>query len=703
LRSAVYCRFSAEMQSPRSIGDQERECRSFAVRQGWEVVLVRADEAVRAGASAGRAGYQALLEAAKRREFEILLVEEVSRFSRDFLGGIAQLAELKALGVRLADTKGGIVDLSSAEGQLKIAFNLVSSQQETQRLGERSKRGLKGKVLDKFSSGGQPAYGYQRVPLYSDTQLDVDGRPKRIGVRLEPHTTEAPIVRRIFTMYSEGVTKHGIARALNTDRIPTRRAGQARSGRSNSGTWTAAAIKRILGNEIYVGERVWNRSSRTGDKLPRSGKKQLRPNRPEEWVHVKGFTSPLIDEQLWAAVQQRLKTDGEKYKHKHVANQDKRYLLSGMLRCASCGANFVIGAHQGRPRAPHYRCSFRASRGSAVCSNKVAVSQPALEARIREMLDVVIKDPARLQELVAEHNKRISTANEAQLVVVRSLETRKKALEEERDRLIQAIALGTGAAKILVAEVDKRVVEIEEISGRITSSEAALQPLLIPRPAALADYLSGNASLFKEDYAQSRQFVERVIDHVLVLADGSIVVQFREASLFEPVRFCRAPAPASTQGPEGSAEPLADARKAHLEEYQRMRQALEQQLTPEQLAGLEVDVLQDPDGNPAFVFATKGAVTRTWGPAGPDGGGPGRGGSASPGRGPGEGGAGRKIALASPAGHCPYCPCRWWPELRAAGRWDAPVLRAPNGRRSARGLTLDLPRSTRPRAGARPR
>lgn len=169
--------------------------------------------------------------------------------------------------------------------------------------------------------------------------------------------------------------------------------------------------------------------------------------------------------------------------------------------------------------------------------------------------------------------------------------------------------------------------------------------------------MSGNASIFDEDYARSRQLLERVLDHVLVLADASIVVPFREASLFEPVRFCRVPAPASAQASEGSAEPLADVRKAHLEEYQRMRQALEQQLTPEQIAEFEVDVLQDPDGNPAFVFATKGVVTRNWGPAAADGWGPGRGGPVSPGRGPGEGGAGRKIALASPAGFETLVPC----------------------------------------------
>jgi len=50
----VYCRFSSDMQSPRSAADQERECRSFSERQGWEVLHVEKDEAVRAGAVAGR-------------------------------------------------------------------------------------------------------------------------------------------------------------------------------------------------------------------------------------------------------------------------------------------------------------------------------------------------------------------------------------------------------------------------------------------------------------------------------------------------------------------------------------------------------------------------------------------------------------------------------------------------------------------------
>jgi DNA invertase Pin-like site-specific DNA recombinase len=41
LRVALYLRFSAEMQRMASIADQERECRAFAARNGWQVRIPR--------------------------------------------------------------------------------------------------------------------------------------------------------------------------------------------------------------------------------------------------------------------------------------------------------------------------------------------------------------------------------------------------------------------------------------------------------------------------------------------------------------------------------------------------------------------------------------------------------------------------------------------------------------------------------------
>lgn len=555
----IYTRFSDDMQSSRSCDDQERECQQTGSRYGLAPIQSDRDEAVRAGAVAGRDGWNRIMAKARSGRVLGIIFEDLSRISRDFFRGMSDMAELQALRIKVADTKIGPIDLNSQLGQMYLAMGLATSQQETQRLGERSKRGLKGKTLERFSSGGRPAYGLQRVALFSETLLDPDGRPKRIGVRLEPHPVESLIVLRIFMMFDEGSNKHQIARRLNEEGVPTRDAGRSRrSGnqgpRPNSGTWGASSIKDILDNPIYRGVRVWNRNSRTGAKLPMSGKKQLRPNEIGEWIEVPGFCAAIVDEGLWERVQLRLKAIGERYKKDGIANQHGQYLLSGLIRCGSCGAGFVIGLRKKGVR--QYRCGFRASRGTVACTNTVTVPQPALEARVRDVLDVVVKDPKKLAALVADHNRRISDANAGQFAVVRALTARQAKLVEERDRFVEAIGIGTGATKVLVAQIEKREKEIEELAKRISEAEVLVQPLLLPRPAAVHDYIAGPASLFENDLAHDKEFLSRVLEGIFVHADGTISLRFQGASLFAPVVSCRLDA-------EASASPLPAARREH--------------------------------------------------------------------------------------------------------------------------------------------
>jgi DNA invertase Pin-like site-specific DNA recombinase len=76
-RCAIYARYSSGLQSPSSIGDQTRRCRSFAERQGWTVVATFEDPALSGGGVDHRPGYQQLMTAAlaSSRTFDILLVD----------------------------------------------------------------------------------------------------------------------------------------------------------------------------------------------------------------------------------------------------------------------------------------------------------------------------------------------------------------------------------------------------------------------------------------------------------------------------------------------------------------------------------------------------------------------------------------------------------------------------------------------------
>ncbi|MCP4445774.1 MAG: hypothetical protein GY811_10595, partial [Myxococcales bacterium] len=298
---------------------------------------------------------------------------------------------------------------------------------------------------------------------------------------------------RVFRMYDEGWSKRGIAHAFNEEGVKTRDAGQKKNGRVNPGTWSAAGIKSILENEIYVGVFVWNQSSRRGRKLPISGRKRLKRNPKEEHITRNGFCPGILPPELWERVQVRLAEDARAYAQSRTARVRERYLLSGLLNCTSCGRSFSIGS-KGRGGHKHYRCGYRASRPGLLCENKVTVSQPGLEQRVKSIVDTLVKDPQSLRGLVGQHNSRIATVNAAQLAEVVALESKLAGLVEERERLVEAVAYSEQAIVVLVNRLEATEADIDVLQERIEKAQERLQPQLEPSLCGLEDLQTGAAS-----------------------------------------------------------------------------------------------------------------------------------------------------------------------------------------------------------------
>lgn len=531
LRVAIYARYSSEMQSPRSIDDQLRECREHAERQGWAIALVEADAATRAAALAGRDGFARVKAAAERGEIDLILVHELSRISRNFGDGIGIAHEMAKLGVALADTRFGQIDIKSQVGQMFLAMGFSQSQAETEKLADRSKRGLKGKVLGGFSAGGQPPYGFEREPVFSEHERDRDGRPKRIGVRFKHHPVEAVVVRRIFDEYARGESKWGIARGLTADGVPTRRAGKLYDKRVVGGAWQAATVKGILENEIHIGHYVWQRTARSGPPHP-SGKKAQIATPTTAWARIDNFAEPIVDRALWDVVQARLAADAAEYAASHTGRLGVQYVLSGLVRCAVCGSAFSLSAR--RSGASAYACGM-ARRGATACSNGAVLPRVPLEERVKGALDAMSKDPAQLAVLVRDHNARIGKTNDAQRGTIAALEAKRDRLVAERDRFVDAIGAGGGAVAILVAKLKEREQQLAEAEAQIADAERTLQPLLLPTLISTEAFDTGEQSFFDGEYLHDREFIERVVESILVYGDGAIVMRFREDGLFSPV------------------------------------------------------------------------------------------------------------------------------------------------------------------------
>ena len=221
-RVAIYARFSTDMQNPKSVDDQVRECRMHAEREGWTVVQVFSDAAV-SGATKGRPQFTALEEAVREAQFDIVLFEHLDRVGRDleFLMSFYKLA--RHMDTELHQLRRGKL------GIFDIGILGTFAQIFLEELGYKTHRGLAGKVEAGKSAGGI-SYGYKVKRVKG-------GEPVKGELDIAPE--EAAIVRRIFTEYAAGKSPLAIARDLNAEGVP---APGASTKRATSGHWKQNTI-----------------------------------------------------------------------------------------------------------------------------------------------------------------------------------------------------------------------------------------------------------------------------------------------------------------------------------------------------------------------------------------------------------------------------------------------------------------------------
>ena len=401
MRVALYARYSSDAQRDASIADQLRECRTHAERQGWTIAEEYSDHAI-SGASLLRPGIQALIADAGAGRFDILLAEAMDRLSRD-------QEDIAGLFKRMAFANVTIVTLAEGEvSQLHIGLKGTMNALFLKDLADKTRRGLRGRV-EQGKSGGGNSYGYAVVKA-----VDGNGDPIRGDRTIDPE--QATVVRRIFADYAAGKSAKRIAVELNREGIP------APSG----GAWGFSTIngnhKRgtgILNNELYAGQLVWNRQRFVKD--PTTGKRQARPNPPEAWLRQDVPELRIIDETVWDTVKERqatLRPDSDKEPVVSSYMRDRRrprYLLSGLVRCGSCGGGYAMISKD------QLGCSTARNKGT--CDNRHNIRRDTLEARVLDALRHHLMDPALFAEFCEEFTRelnRLRMAGSASITAARS-------------------------------------------------------------------------------------------------------------------------------------------------------------------------------------------------------------------------------------------------------------------------------------------
>jgi DNA invertase Pin-like site-specific DNA recombinase len=134
-RAGLYARVSTNDQQ--TLAMQNRALREYAARRGWTIGLQVRE--VGSGA-AKRQAREKLLEAARRREIDVVLVWRLDRWGRSVTDLLATLQELEHLGVGFVSITEAL-DLTTAAGRAMAAMLAVFAAFERE-VQERTRAGL---------------------------------------------------------------------------------------------------------------------------------------------------------------------------------------------------------------------------------------------------------------------------------------------------------------------------------------------------------------------------------------------------------------------------------------------------------------------------------------------------------------------------------------------------------------------------------
>jgi DNA invertase Pin-like site-specific DNA recombinase len=140
MKVAIYCRVSTDEQDATT---QERMCREYCARMGYDVFKVYTDAGV-SGARQSRPAFDELLNDMRLYRFNCVMVTKLDRMGRSLQHILSLFDEFKSKGVQFCATTQQI-DTSTAAGKMQMQIFGVFAEFERNLDSERTKEGMKGK------------------------------------------------------------------------------------------------------------------------------------------------------------------------------------------------------------------------------------------------------------------------------------------------------------------------------------------------------------------------------------------------------------------------------------------------------------------------------------------------------------------------------------------------------------------------------
>jgi DNA invertase Pin-like site-specific DNA recombinase len=342
-----------------SIENQRRIITQYANENGYEITEFYVDDGV-SGYLWSRPSFDRLKQDVEDGLIEGIIVKDLSRLARHSARAQLYVEELTALDVELISIGDHYNNLTDDDSMLGIVT------WSNERLVKDTSRKVKAVIHSKQKEGKwicNIPYGYKRI--YG----------KKHSFEVDEITSL--YVKRIFDLYVNGYGGQMIAKMLTDEGIPTpsqamerirQDAGLEPTKRQIVDMWSSTLVKRIVGNEFYIGTLVQRKTRRAGI----HGKCVMRDK--SEYIRFENHHEPIIDKETFYLAQ-KLK---EERTHKHYKGVRKyNNIFTGLVFCGKCGK--PLTARSGVHKRRYYICSTYNAYGADYCDNNRVYENELIE------------------------------------------------------------------------------------------------------------------------------------------------------------------------------------------------------------------------------------------------------------------------------------------------------------------------------------
>lgn len=335
-----------------SISSQREIIRTFIQEnEDMELYDVYVDDGF-TGSNFERPDFQRMIKDIEAGKVNCVIVKDLSRFGRDYIeaGRYIQKAFPKQ-GVRFIAITDNFDSMTADSSESTIVLpvkNFINDSYCRDISAKvRSQKQIKqknGKFIGPFAT-----YGYQKDPQ-DKNKLIVD-------------EYAAHIVRKIFEWKMDGISLMAIAKKLDDlgilspmnykksqgENFKTGFTGKAKT------SWQAVAVKRILTNEVYIGNMIQGKKEKINYKIAKLVEK------PEsEWIKVENTHEPIIEADDFRIVQNLLRVDG-----RATADSENGNFFSGILFCGHCREQLVrrITRYKGKEKVSFICSTYNRGEG----------------------------------------------------------------------------------------------------------------------------------------------------------------------------------------------------------------------------------------------------------------------------------------------------------------------------------------------------